>query len=182
MGSHTQGLLPSTWTTPNALVPPPPRRQAPPRPRPPPPARLLVRAREHKRPGRALRRSPRRLPPLQRLPHPRSKTQPPYSPPSFLLLCCASSLHHPALPFLIHKSTELLIRKCSLPPSLPLWFPGQGRSWPTGPSPGQLTRVSPPTILLVCSGPGEVLFPGLEMPDHVTGACWRLQRRASGKL
>ncbi|KAK0132383.1 putative ubiquitin carboxyl-terminal hydrolase FAF-X [Merluccius polli] len=39
-----------------------------------------------------------------------------------------------------------------------------------------------PTILLVCSGPGEVLFPGLEMPDHVTGACWRLQRRASGKL
>lgn len=73
-GSRTPGLLLSTWTTPSAPVRPPLRPQPRPRLPPPPlpPVPLQEQAREHKRTGRAQRRSLPPPPPPQRPPRLRS--------------------------------------------------------------------------------------------------------------
>ena len=129
MGSRTPDLLLSTWTTPSALDLPLPRLQALPRPPPRPLVPLLVQAREHKRTGRAPRRSPLPPPLPRRLPRLRSNTPSP--------LCCASSLHRPALLPLILWSTELLVGR-----SLSLYLWPQGRAEPGLPLPSACGRCS----------------------------------------
>lgn len=115
-GSRTPGLLLSTWTTPSAPVRPPLRLQARPRLPPPPlpPVPLQEQAREHKRTGRAQRRSlplppP---PPPQRLPRLRSNLP---------LPSCAVPRAS------IVPLSPLAGSHLSLSLSL---APGQGRAWP----------------------------------------------------
>lgn len=142
MGSHTLGLLLSTWTTPSVLLLLLLQLLALPRPRPQAPVPLLARAHEHKKTGKALRRLPLPRPQPQHPPHLRNN---PHSP-----FCCASSLHRPALLILILRQTELLVGPLGLylSLSLPLWPQGRAEpglpSSPSSSSTGHLSSPSQP--------------------------------------
>lgn len=150
MGSPTPVLLLSTWTTPSVLALLLPQLLAPTRTptrtQPSPLAPHLHQAHEHKKTGRAPRRWLQPPPRYQRLHLQRNKTASPR---------CASSLHRSALLPLI-----FLVNRAPQWSSVPylclcLWAPGQGRARPPLPS-----------VWVRC--------PGLELPDCVTGPCWRL--------
>lgn len=113
-GSRTPGLLLSTWTTPSAPVRPPLRLQPRPRLPPPPlpPVPLQEQAREHKRTGRAQRRSLPPPPPPQRPPRLRSNLPLPSSAVPRASIVPLSPLAGS------HLSLSLSLA------------PGQGRAWP----------------------------------------------------